>query len=137
MTLPVVPKSNATPGFVPLPSDIRVGELALNTADSVLYCKNASGEIVPLTSSVTTTNWGSIDAGEYFGVVASAAPFNVTAVCYGEASSRKYLVTWEMPDQPCAGQVLSYRLTAACGSGNATATTFSFTDDGVVVNPPA
>jgi hypothetical protein len=137
MPIPVVPKSNATPGFAPLPADIRVGELALNTADAVLYCKNADGEIVPLTSTSVDGGGGPLDAGTYYGAVAGKSPFNVTAKCYeNDASSGKYIVSWEMPDQPCAGTVVSYRLEVVRSGAAPASTGVGFTDDGVVVNPP-
>jgi hypothetical protein len=44
----VVWKNSGVAGAVPAPSELQVGELAINTADKKLYTKNAAGEIITI-----------------------------------------------------------------------------------------
>lgn len=51
-------KRNNTPGTVPTPEDLALGELAINTADGRLFTKKTDGSVVDLTTS------GGVDGGE-------------------------------------------------------------------------
>ena len=42
----IITKNKATPSSAPLPGDLEVGELAVNTADKKLYTKDSSGNVV-------------------------------------------------------------------------------------------
>jgi hypothetical protein len=42
----IIIKNSFTAGFVPLPSDIEVGELFTNLADELLFTKNEGGQII-------------------------------------------------------------------------------------------
>lgn len=46
-------KRSATPNKVPLPTDLLVGELAVNTADAIVYTKTETGVVVSLNQSYT------------------------------------------------------------------------------------
>jgi hypothetical protein len=50
MSNPIKPKSSATPGKVPLTSDLALGEIAVNTHDGKLFMKrnNGSDEVVEI-----------------------------------------------------------------------------------------
>lgn len=48
----ILHKRADTPGKVPLPADLIVGELAINTADGALFTKLADGTVVAVTLQV-------------------------------------------------------------------------------------
>lgn len=49
-------KRTSVPGKVPLSSDIDVGELAINLADKLIYSKDASGSVFPISSGSANVN---------------------------------------------------------------------------------
>lgn len=51
-------KRSSVPGSMPQPSDLFLGELALNTADGKLFTKKSDGTVIDLTTS------GDVDGGE-------------------------------------------------------------------------
>lgn len=52
-----IPKRSSVPGKVPLASDLQIGELAVNLADSKIYTKNSNGDVIELANAeVTSTN---------------------------------------------------------------------------------
>lgn len=55
----VLTKKSTVGGKVPLPADLEIGELAVNTADAKLYTKHSNGSIVQLTSPSNTTYYDS------------------------------------------------------------------------------
>lgn len=57
-------KQSAVAGKIPSASDLQQGELALNTADVVLYSKNGAGEIITLASGAAAAAKTTIDMGD-------------------------------------------------------------------------
>lgn len=55
----VLTKKSTVGGKVPLPADLEIGELAVNTADAKLYTKHSNGSVVQLTSPSNTTHYDS------------------------------------------------------------------------------
>lgn len=48
-------KRSATPGKVPLPTDLAPGEIAINYNDAILYTKTAAGAVIALNQSYSRT----------------------------------------------------------------------------------
>jgi len=44
----IIAKGSASPGEVPIPADLEVAELAINTADGLIFSKNTDGSIVTI-----------------------------------------------------------------------------------------
>ena len=55
MPVAIVPKRNSVSGYRPTAGELQTGELALNTADSALYTKDAGGSVVRLNPTTQTT----------------------------------------------------------------------------------
>ena len=79
MPTKIITKNSQTPASAPLAGDLEVGELAVNTADQLLYTKQTDGTIIevgktteletlkaPLESPVFTGNVGSGDSQKCF-----------------------------------------------------------------------
>ena len=50
---PVIPYSSTTPGAVPSPSNMVTSEIAVNSADRVMYTKDGTGAVVAINNGVT------------------------------------------------------------------------------------
>lgn len=44
----IILKNNQNSGIIPNPDELLLGEIAINTADAVIYTKNNTGEVVPV-----------------------------------------------------------------------------------------
>jgi len=53
MTTTIKLKKNSTAGSVPSASDLEVGEVAINTADGVLFTKHTDNSVKTLTPNLT------------------------------------------------------------------------------------
>ena len=49
----VITKKSTVVGKVPLPADLDIGELAVNTADKKLYTKHSNGSVVLIGTFIT------------------------------------------------------------------------------------
>lgn len=49
----VITKKSTVPGKVPVPTDLEVGELAVNTNDKKLYSKHTDGNVILLGTYIT------------------------------------------------------------------------------------
>ena len=49
----VITKKSTVVGKVPLPTDLDIGELAVNTADKKLYTKHSNGSVVLIGTFIT------------------------------------------------------------------------------------
>ena len=49
----VITKKSTVVGKVPLPTDLGIGELAVNTADKKLYTKHSNGSVVLIGTFIT------------------------------------------------------------------------------------
>jgi hypothetical protein len=50
---PIVLYHSATPAAVPLAANLAPGELAINTADGIIYYENSSGNVQPLSAGIS------------------------------------------------------------------------------------
>ncbi len=56
MSIDITLKHSATAGKVPLPTDLKPGEVAVNSADVKAYIKDAGGTVVQLAGPGADTN---------------------------------------------------------------------------------
>ena len=120
----IIPASNSTPGQAPKPEELQTGELALNTADGLLYTKTADGKIAicgyPLPKNQTTSDPSPVaseccgDYGTYSGERGPAAISAVYAACISAGT----LVRWvqDPPSGDCGGDTLNYTVEAKEGT---------------------
>jgi len=85
---------SSTTGAAPTAGNLVNGELALNTADGLLYYKNSGGVVVPLGGGLA---WQTVKTANFTATANSAYPINTT----GGA------VTVTFPASPVAGQAVS------------------------------
>ena len=52
----VITKKSTVIGKVPLPADLDIGELAVNTADKKLYTKHSDGSVVLIGTFITISS---------------------------------------------------------------------------------
>jgi carbonic anhydrase/acetyltransferase-like protein (isoleucine patch superfamily) len=52
----VITKKSTVIGKVPLPADLDIGELAVNTADKKLYTKHSNGNVVLIGTFITISS---------------------------------------------------------------------------------
>lgn len=52
----VISKKSTVAGKVPLPADLEIGELAVNTADKKLYTKHNDGSVVLIGTFITISS---------------------------------------------------------------------------------
>ena len=50
---PVIPYSSTTPGAVPSPSNMQTSEIAVNSADRLMYVKSPGGSVVTIGNGAT------------------------------------------------------------------------------------
>jgi hypothetical protein len=50
---PVIPYSSTTPGAVPSPSNMQTSEIAVNSADRLMYVKSPAGAVVTIGNGAT------------------------------------------------------------------------------------
>lgn len=62
MSNKIILKKSAVSGKIPLPSDLEVGELAVNLVDKKFYTKNPSGEVVEVggAAAASAIEWSNI-----------------------------------------------------------------------------
>lgn len=109
--LRIIPASNSTPGRAPKPEELQTGELALNTADGVLYTKNADGAIIPCGVGPTTGDPATSQdgcCGDY-GIYSGERGPAIISALYAACVSSGTLVRWVQEE-----------LAGECGGGNAT-----------------
>ena len=52
----VITKKSTVPGKVPVPADLEIGELAVNTADKKLYTKHSNNTVVQIGTTITISS---------------------------------------------------------------------------------
>ena len=52
----VITKKSTVPGKVPVPADLEIGELAVNTADKKLYTKHSDNVVVQIGTTITISS---------------------------------------------------------------------------------
>ena len=52
----VITKKSTVVGKVPIPTDLDIGELAVNTADKKLYTKHSNGSVVLIGTFITISS---------------------------------------------------------------------------------
>lgn len=77
---PIVLKNNQTSGIVPAPLELALGEVAINTADGVLYTKKNDGSVVVLGSADPGSSSVNSVAGRVGNVVLSKADVGLNNV---------------------------------------------------------
>jgi hypothetical protein len=83
-------------GRAPSAANLAQGELAINTTDGVLYYKNASGNVVPLTSAGGASAWEPVQTANFTAVAGQSYPINTTSGS----------ITVTLPASPTVGQVV-------------------------------
>lgn len=91
----IQPKRNAVQGALPIPNDLIVAELAINTTDKVLYSKDDAGVIFPIGKFSRLKYAGSKNTSY------SAAPFELVGV-----STSGGVVTVRLPAAPPDGCIV-------------------------------
>lgn len=66
LNAPIVAKASGTASEVPLPADLEVAELAVNTADGKLFTKHTDGAIITISSDISSL--ANIEDVEYLSV---------------------------------------------------------------------
>lgn len=77
---PIVLKNNQTSGIIPAPLELALGEVAINTADGVLYTKKNDGSVVVLGSADSGSSSVNSVAGRVGNVVLSKADVGLNNV---------------------------------------------------------
>ena len=96
---PIQFKRTCTPGLKPSACELSGGEIALNLADGVVYSKDCSGAIVPLSG-------GDIDGGTYSGPAVSYN-CNGNYTCVQVAGAGGSYATLEACQELCAAPVVN------------------------------
>ena len=52
----VITKKSTVTGKVPVPADLAIGELAVNTADKKLYTKHSNNAVVQICTTITISS---------------------------------------------------------------------------------
>ena len=110
--LRIIPTLNSTAGLAPKPEELYTGELALNTADGVLYTKNADGMVIrcgvgPTTTSGPTPPQGGC-CGDYGTYSGSGDLPGIDAV-YAACSGTNLIVRWaQSASQSCATSIAGF-----------------------------
>ena len=52
----VITKKSTVTGKVPVPADLEIGELAVNTADKKLYTKHSNNAVVQIGTTITISS---------------------------------------------------------------------------------
>jgi hypothetical protein len=105
---------STTAAATPSSSNLTNGELAINITDGILYYKNSSGTVVPLTSSSGGITWQSVQSANFTATAGNAYPINTTSAA----------ITVTLPASPTAGQLIGLLDYAG-----------TFATNNVVVNP--
>jgi len=79
----LIAKASATSAEEPLPSDLEVAEIAVNTADGKLFTKHTDGSIVTISGNAPANVRAALGIGEYAdNAAATAAGIAVGAMYY-------------------------------------------------------
>jgi hypothetical protein len=150
--LRIIPATGRTPGMAPKPSDLVEGELAFNSADGLLYAKNAAGEIVLIgpqsitngtdgtdgTDGTSGTGGGCCgDYGMYTGTGSMPGVKGVVAECAGA----ELLVRWAQDNaQSCSVNTAGFIVQEKLPSSSSWTDSFHAPPDArlaVLQKPPA
>ena len=105
---------STTAAATPSSSNLTNGELAINITDGILYYKNSSGTVVPLSSSSGGITWQSVQSANFTATAGNAYPINTTSAA----------ITVTLPASPTSGQLIGLLDYAG-----------TFATNNVVVNP--
>jgi len=105
---------STTAAATPSSSNLTNGELAINITDGILYYKNSSGTVVPLTSSSGGITWQSVQSANFTATAGNAYPIDTTSAA----------ITVTLPASPTSGQLIGLLDYAG-----------TFATNNVVVNP--
>ena len=89
---------STTAAATPSASNLVNGEIAINTADGVIYYKNTGGTVVPLSFGTAAVSWQSVQASNFAAVAGKGYPVNTTSAG----------VTATLPASPTAGQAVGF-----------------------------
>jgi hypothetical protein len=87
---------STTAAATPTAGNLVNGELAINITDGILYYKNSSGNVVPLSSSSGGVAWQTVQTTSFTAAAGKAYPINTTSAA----------VTVTLPASPTAGQII-------------------------------
>lgn len=120
--LRIKPASSSHPGFAPTPDEIETGELALNTADAVLYTKLADGTIAPVCcggqQGAATSD---ADFGRFTGGNAGYLTATATVSCDGASGT----VWWAYSTDDCSVPISGFEVYQRQTAGDAILATVS------------
>ena len=89
---------SSTSGHIPSAGNLVAGEIAINTADGVIYYKNSGGSVVPLSFGSTGISWQSVQTANFTAVAGNGYPVNTTSAA----------ITVLMPASPAAGDIITF-----------------------------
>jgi hypothetical protein len=88
---------SATTGNTPTAGNLGNGELAINTADGILFYKNPAGTVVPLSSSGGNLSWQAVQTSNFTASAGNGYYVNTTSAA----------ITVTLPASPTAGQSIA------------------------------
>jgi hypothetical protein len=89
---------SSTTGNIPVAGNLVNGEIAINTADGVIYYKNTGGTVVPLSFGSAAVSWQSTQSSSFTASAGKGYPVNTTSAG----------VTATLPASPTAGQAVGF-----------------------------
>lgn len=89
---------SSTSSNIPSAGNLVDGEIAINTADGVIYYKNSGGSVVPLSFGSTGISWQSVQTANFTAVAGNGYPVNTTSGA----------ITVTLPASPTAGQLVTF-----------------------------
>jgi len=89
---------STTAAAQPTAGNLVNGEIAINTADGVIYYKNTGGTVVPLSFGSAAVSWQSVQASNFAASAGKGYPVNTTSAG----------VTATLPASPTAGQAVGF-----------------------------
>ena len=89
---------STTAAATPTSGNLVNGEIAINTADGVIYYKNTGGTVVPLSFGSAAVSWQSVQASSFTAAAGKGYPVNTTSAG----------VTATLPASPTAGQAVGF-----------------------------
>jgi hypothetical protein len=89
---------STTAAATPTSGNLVNGEIAINTADGIIFYKNASGTVVPLSFGSAAVSWQSVQASSFTAAAGKGYPVNTTSAG----------VTATLPASPTAGQAVGF-----------------------------
>ena len=89
---------SSTAAATPSAGNLVNGEIAINTADGVIYYKNTGGTVVPLSFGSAAVSWQSVQASSFTAAAGKGYPVNTTSAG----------ITATLPASPTAGQAVGF-----------------------------